>query len=62
MLEKYEEKIFFILLMIKISLKVRKFQFLGGGDSALDWALELSKIAKVTLFIEEKSSEELLIL
>ena len=46
--EKYEEKIFFIPFLIKINLKI-KYQFLVEETSALDWALELSKTAKVTL-------------
>ena len=44
-----KEKIYFTLLAIKISLMAKKYQFLVEETSALDWALELSKIAKVTL-------------
>ena len=40
---------FFIQLKIKIILKNKKVCIFGGGDSALDWAIELSKFAEVTL-------------
>ena len=35
--------------MDKNKFNGKKISIFGGGDSALDWALELSKIAKVTL-------------
>ena len=49
MQKNMREKIFFILISDKNKFKGKKISIFGGGDSALDWALELSKIAKVTL-------------
>ena len=40
---------FFIRLRIKIIFKNKKVCIFGGGDSALDWAIELSKISEVIL-------------
>ena len=39
---------FFIQYLTKRDLRIKKAIF-GGGDSALDWALELSKKSNVTL-------------
>jgi thioredoxin reductase (NADPH) len=47
--EKYEGKNIFYSITDKNKFKNKKICIFGGGDSALDWALELSKIAKVTL-------------
>ena len=47
--EKYEGKNIFYSISDKNKFKNKKISIFGGGDSALDWALELSKIAKVTL-------------
>ena len=47
--EKYEEKNIFYSITDKNKFRDKKICIFGGGDSALDWALELSKIAKVTL-------------
>ena len=47
--EKYEGKNIFYSITDKNKFKDKKVCIFGGGDSALDWALELSKIAKVTL-------------
>ena len=47
--EKYEGKNIFYQISDKNIFKNKKISIFGGGDSALDWALELSKIAKVTL-------------
>ena len=47
--EKYEGKNIFYSISDKNIFKNKKISIFGGGDSALDWALELSKIAKVTL-------------
>ena len=47
--EKYEGKNIFYSISDKKIFKNKKISIFGGGDSALDWALELSKIAKVTL-------------
>ena len=40
---------FFIPLKIRHYFKNKKICIFGGGDSALDWAIELSKLAEVTL-------------
>ena len=47
--EKYEGKSIFYSVNDKNKFNGKKISIFGGGDSALDWALELSKIAKVTL-------------
>ena len=47
--EKYEEKNVFYSVTDKNKFKGKKVSIFGGGDSALDWALELSKISNVTL-------------
>ena len=47
--EKYEGKNIFYSISDKNMFKNKKISIFGGGDSALDWALELSKIANVTL-------------
>ena len=47
--EKYEEKSIFYSVRDKNKFKDKKISIFGGGDSALDWALELSKTSKVTL-------------
>ena len=47
--EKYEGKNIFYSVSDKNKFKGKKVSIFGGGDSALDWALELSKISRVTL-------------
>ena len=47
--EKFENKNIFYSVTDKNKFIDKKISIFGGGDSALDWALELSKIAKVTL-------------
>ena len=47
--EKYEGKDIFYSVSDKNKFKGKKVVIFGGGDSALDWTLELSKISKVTL-------------
>ena len=47
--EKYENKSIFYSITDKKKFEGKKVTIFGGGDSALDWTLELSKIAKVTL-------------
>ncbi len=47
--EKYEGKNIFYSVRDKNKFKGKKVSIFGGGDSALDWALDLSKIAHVTL-------------
>jgi len=47
--EKFEDKSVFYSIKDKNSFKNKKVCIFGGGDSALDWAIELSKFAEVTL-------------
>ncbi len=47
--EKYEGKSIFYSVSDKNRFKGKKVAIFGGGDSALDWTLELSKISSVTL-------------
>jgi len=47
--EKYEGKSLFYTVKKKEEFKNKNISIFGGGDSALDWALELSKYSKVTL-------------
>ena len=47
--EKFEGKSVFYAVKNKDKLKDKNISIFGGGDSALDWALELSKFSKITL-------------
>jgi len=47
--ERYEGKSLFYSVKDKDEFKNKKISIFGGGDSALDWALELSKFSKITL-------------
>ena len=47
--EKYEEKSIFYSIKNKNIFEGRIVSIFGGGDSALDWAVELSKNSKVNL-------------
>ena len=47
--EKFEGKSLFYSVKDKKELKGKNISIFGGGDSALDWALELSKISRVTI-------------
>ena len=47
--EKFEGKSIFYSVSDKNIFKGKKISIFGGGDSALDWTLDLSKIAEVTL-------------
>ena len=47
--EKYENKGVYYSIKDKKLFKNKKVCIFGGGDSALDWAIELSKFADVTL-------------
>ena len=47
--EKFEGKYLFYSVKNKEIFKNKKIAIFGGGDSALDWALELSKFSNVTL-------------
>ena len=48
-LEKFESEGIFYSIKDKNYFKGKKVCIFGGGDSALDWAIELSKHAEVTL-------------
>ena len=48
-LTKFEGKSVFYSVTDKTLFKDKKISIFGGGDSALDWALEFSKYSKVTL-------------
>ena len=47
--EKFEGKSIFYAVKNKELFKNKKISIFGGGDSALDWALELSKFSKINL-------------
>ncbi len=47
--EKFEEKSLFYSVKDKEKFKNKNITIFGGGDSALDWALELSKFSKICL-------------
>ena len=47
--ERFEGKYLFYSIKDKEEFKGKNISIFGGGDSALDWALELSKFSKVTL-------------
>ena len=47
--EKFEGKSVFYAVKNKDNFKNKNISIFGGGDSALDWALELSKFSKITL-------------
>ena len=47
--EKFEGKSVFYAVRNKEKFKNKNISIFGGGDSALDWALELSKFSKITL-------------
>ena len=47
--KKYEGKNIFYNVTDKNKFNGKKISIFGGGDSALDWALELSKTSQVTL-------------
>ena len=47
--EKFEGKSIFYAVKNKEAFKNKNISIFGGGDSALDWALELSKFSKINL-------------
>ena len=47
--ETFEGKSIFYSVKNKEEFKNKNISIFGGGDSALDWALELSKFSKITL-------------
>ena len=48
-IDKFEGESLFYAVKNKEEFKNKKISIFGGGDSALDWALELSKLSKITL-------------
>ena len=59
-IENYEKKSVFYNIKDKSLFKDKLIAIAGGGDSAVDWAIELSKIAKrYILFIEEQNFVQL---
>ena len=48
-LEKFEGKSVFYAIKNKEDFKNKNICIFGGGDSALDWTLELSKFSNITL-------------
>ena len=52
--EKYEDKSLFYSVKNKEQFKNKNICIFGGGDSALDWTLELSKFSKVNLIHRRK--------
>ena len=47
--EKFENKSIFYSISDKSTFKGKTVSIFGGGDSALDWAIELSKDSKINL-------------
>ena len=47
--ERYEGKSLFYSVKNKDEFKNKEISIFGGGDSALDWTLELSKFSKISL-------------
>ena len=47
--EKFEGKSIFYAVRNKEDFKNKNISIFGGGDSALDWSLELSKFSNITL-------------
>ena len=52
--DKFEGKSIFYSVKNKDNFKNKNISIFGGGDSALDWALELSKLSKITLIHRRK--------
>ena len=52
--EKFEGKYLFYSVKNKDDFKGKNITVFGGGDSALDWALELSKFSKINLIHRRK--------
>lgn len=53
-IEKFEEKNILYAVRNKSILEGKKLLIVGGGDSALDWTNELSKVSNVTLMHRRK--------
>ena len=54
-IENYEKKSVFYNIKDQSLFKDKLIAIAGGGDSAVDWAIELSKIAKKIYFIHRRS-------
>ena len=52
--DKFEGRSIFYAVRNKDELKNKNISIFGGGDSALDWTLELSKYSKITLIHRRK--------
>ena len=52
--DKFEGKSIFYSVKNKNDFKNKNISIFGGGDTALDWALELSKSSKITLIHRRK--------
>ena len=52
--EKFENNGIYYSISDKNYFKNKKICIFGGGDSALDWAIELSKFAEITLVHRRK--------
>ena len=53
-IEEYENKSIFYHISNKSIFKNKKIAIAGGGDSAVDWAIELSSIAEKIFFIHRR--------
>ena len=53
-IDKFENKSVFYSIKDKSIFKEKNILIAGGGDSALDWTIELSKISNVTLIHRRK--------
>ena len=49
-------KLYFTMLKINLSLKIKQLAIAGGGDSAVDWAIELSEVSKKIFFIHRRKT------
>ena len=53
-IDKYENKSIFYHITNKSIFKNKKIAIAGGGDSAVDWAIELSSVAEKVFFIHRR--------
>lgn len=54
-IDEFENKSVFYSVNLKEKFKDKTLAIAGGGDSAVDWAIELSKIAKKIYFIHRRT-------
>ena len=54
-IDSYENKTIFYHVKDKSKFKNKILAIAGGGDSAVDWAIELSKVSKKIFFIHRRS-------